>query len=435
MNEQPLSHEFRWRLDAQWEAVAILEGLPADAGATSLRAWLQAQANHARSTLAPLERWSTVPERVYKVSTAPPNHVRARRLIDYVRTGERIIDIGTNYGYISGIVIRERGPAHYTGLDLGQHQLDSVAQLVEELGLQVPSLELRLRNVYDLTHSEIAAADPSLVIMSEVLEHVDDAEAALKRVGEALPATSALLFTVPLLGRHETCWGHRSIFDGSRVKAMCDDASLSVLAVEVVYNSWLFVLAAPDPASHSERLRALGDAYWPSALMPRLDRHRLERIKPELFTLGERWTRNLSSPPEQAAGRTGLLVRGHADDSAEKSYLSISFRVPGFELLRLQMRIAATAMEAAFVDLFDDSGRRTGRWRWRPGNPSVDRKPFTLALRKGQDAGDFVELISADSARTRVVEVFLQLESRSQAELELVQAALVPVRSRGASPS
>ncbi len=103
-------------------------------------------------------------------------------------------------------------------------------------------------DLYDLTRDRLDELGATFVICCEVLEHVPDAEKALKVLADALPDGAELLFSVPLHGRLEGVWGHVSVFDAARLKQMLDGAGLYAHHVEPLANTWSLVVASRAPS-------------------------------------------------------------------------------------------------------------------------------------------------------------------------------------------
>jgi len=228
-----------------WAQVELAERIDPELSRRLLRDVLRTRTQHARETLPPLTPWPATPERVLKVMTNQANQVRMRRVLDVVQPGDRVLDIGVNYGYLTGILLRDAGLSAYTGVDLAAHLLDSVRQMREVNGLADVPCRLEVQDLYDLTPEWVAQTDPDLVVLLEVLEHVPDAERALARIGRCLRPDAAVVFSVPVLGRLEACWGHVSLFDAARVRRIVAGAGLTVQHVEVVHDTWQLVVASP----------------------------------------------------------------------------------------------------------------------------------------------------------------------------------------------
>jgi 2-polyprenyl-3-methyl-5-hydroxy-6-metoxy-1,4-benzoquinol methylase len=402
-----------------------MEALPDDVVVRFIRPTLRREVEYAQTSLEPLPRWSAIPEKSYAASTAVPNHVRARRVLDYILPGERIADIGVNYGYLSGLILRERRPEHYAGFDLGQHQLDSVQSLIDERRLDPPSVELALGDVYELGGESLGRHRPGLVLLTEVLEHVSDAEEALARIAAALPPAASILFTVPLFGRHDTCWGHRSVFDVVRVREMSRQAGLTVYRAEPVHNRWLFVLAGRSPTADTPRLAALDASGWPSAVSPRVHRYATALVNERALRVSKRWCVRLREPLEVERGAHWISVGGCSVQGGT-SYLGVRALVPGFHFARFELEVSGDSVARVFIDTH--AGReRIARWRWdrQEGYLPFDR-PFTVVARNGRRAGPLRPVETGDLTRADSVELFVQLEGPGHATVRVLRARVLP---------
>lgn len=222
----------------------MLERLGPDRSREILADHLAAHAEQARSSLKPLIPWPSQPERVTKVLGDDGNRVRIRRTLDYVMPGDRLLEVGVGFGQVSGLLMRDAGIAAYTGIDIGQHRLDAVHEMAGRNGLAHLPIETALVDLLELDPEWTREREPDLILAEEVLEHVPDAEGALAALARSMGPGRCVLFTVPVLGRIEACWGHLSLFDVARVRRMLADVGLVAQHVEVVYDAWLFVLAS-----------------------------------------------------------------------------------------------------------------------------------------------------------------------------------------------
>ena len=168
-----------------------------------------------------------------------------RRVLDVVEPGDRVLDIGVNYGYLAGVLLRDGRLSAYTGLDLSEHLLEAVQQMREVNSLTDVPCKLAVQNLYDLTPEWVAETDPDLVVLLEVLEHVPNAEQALTTIARCIRPDAAIVFSLPVLGRLEACWGHVSMFDTARVRRMIASAGLIVQHVEAVHDTWQLVVVSP----------------------------------------------------------------------------------------------------------------------------------------------------------------------------------------------
>ena len=120
-------------------------------------------------------------------------------------------------------------------------------------------------NLYDITPEWVAETDPDLVVLLEVLEHVPSAEQALSTIARCIRPDAAIVFSLPVLGRLEACWGDVSMFDTARVRRMIASAGLIVQHVEAVHDTWQLVVVSP---TNRVLPRLVGLASRPPAAPP-----------------------------------------------------------------------------------------------------------------------------------------------------------------------
>ena len=256
-------------LEARWEHVRLLERLPQPRGRGGVTARQLSEGARALRDLAPLEKWPRISEASFRTYGNPANHVRLRRLLDFARDGDRVLDVGFGFGYVTGILLRERRLEHYCGIDLKEQFVGAVASMAEANRLDLSACHLEVRDAFDITPEWMAGQRPDLVLILEVLEHVAAPEEALAAVARGLPEHATVLFTVPLLGRLEGVWGHLSLFDRGRVEQMCERAGLVLHHVEPLHATWMLVAASPSPVPPERLSAAVRGAPGPSARLRR----------------------------------------------------------------------------------------------------------------------------------------------------------------------
>jgi 2-polyprenyl-3-methyl-5-hydroxy-6-metoxy-1,4-benzoquinol methylase len=342
---------------AGWAEALILERLGPDRSREVLGDHLAAHVEQARTSLKPLTPWPAQPERVTKVLSDDGNQVRIRRTLDYIMPGDRVLEVGVGFGQVSGLMMRDTGIAGYTGIDIGQHRLDAVHQMAERNGLDHLDIETALVDLLDLTPEWVGERRPDLIMTQEVLEHVPDAEGALAALARSMGPGSCVLFTVPVLGRIEACWGHLSLFDVARVQRMLADAGLVAQHVEVVYDAWLFVLASTseDVPARVARLASLARPTPPPPPPA------VPTFVP--VTLGEGRAVNGAEVAEDKDGahvRVEGRRRGHGQGG-------LAFDIAGDIALRFELRVdTPRQLKMLSVEFRDDNGKPTARWTWDP---------------------------------------------------------------------
>jgi 2-polyprenyl-3-methyl-5-hydroxy-6-metoxy-1,4-benzoquinol methylase len=326
------------------------------------------------AAIAPLERWDGIPERQYEVQSG--QHHRVQRVLDYVIPGDRVVDIGPSYGYMTGCLLREVELDHYCGIDISERALASIRSMAAVNGLTSRVSQLELRSIFDVDTAFLQTHRPDLVMVMEVLEHLQDPEGAIAAVAGAMSEDTALMFSVPLLGRLEHVWGHLSVFDSARLTAMCEGAGLHVQHIEPVHNVWTVVLASrrAAPPERLVRLAARGNRLpRPRTAAPRNVFKRL-KLEPGKVTEDRSPAVKLLAPD---SGGVGCLVTGDGQPHG----LTVPLRDP--YRLRLELSFPADeGIRAVHVEGLDASGTTTLRWTWNvtAKGPALPHKPTTFVL-------------------------------------------------------
>ena len=422
-----------------WAQVELIERLDPELSRRLQQDILRARVEDARRTLRPLKPWPASPERVLKVMTNQANQVRMRRVLDVVEPGDRVLDIGVNYGYLTGVLLRDGRLSAYTGLDLSKHLLEAVQQMREVNSLTNVPCKLAVQNLYDLTPEWVAETDPDLVVVLEVLEHVPNAEQALTTIGRCIRPDAAIVFSLPVLGRLEACWGHVSMFDAARVRRMIASAGLMVQHVEAVHDTWQLAVVSP---TNRVLPRVVGLASRPPAAPP--------EPPPSVPTFQ---ASRLSSATQSRTARGGA----HAHMTTDRDGLHITVTAPGKRLpLRLGhhvRRVPRTAVAGVALPVAGDrtvrlelaspdgprirsltvqlrspeGGGQVSGWRWQctPAT-QLTPSPRTHVLRPGLPSGPWMPIATgrfrADGATAHVV---IEVERGASASLTIRRASAV----------
>jgi 2-polyprenyl-3-methyl-5-hydroxy-6-metoxy-1,4-benzoquinol methylase len=244
---------------------------------------MKAAAAAEREAYPPLETWPMLPEAQRRVYVADPDTLRCGRTRALVGRDRHVLDIGGGRGYVAGLLLRDSALASYTGFDLWEEFPASFEEMLQANQLEgVTDTYVETKDLYTLNAEWVARRPPNLALCFEVLEHVPDAEGALRVIAASLPVGCVLAFSVPLHGRLEDVFDHLSIFDANRVDGMLRAAGLELVSAEPVANRWALIVAnkpesppeaapvpsrgvtaAPDPYVHvtdPSQVRAVGPA-------------------------------------------------------------------------------------------------------------------------------------------------------------------------------
>ena len=428
-------------LDEKWAEVAMHERLGSPRRVSVLSRSLRREARRAQSEIAPLRRWERISDRSFGTYVGRANHVRLRRLLDFIRDGDRVLDVGIGFGYVTGILLRERVLEGYRGIDLRDQFLRAVESMAAANDLDLSSCRLEVMDVRDVTPRWTGADPPDVVLLLEVLEHVPDPLTALTALARAIPAEATVLFTVPLLGRLEGVWGHVSLFHRRRVEQLCEDAGLTIHHVEPLFSTWMLVAASPS-AQAPERLEALAARRpRPSRLLRRVAGRLPERAAPgDSVTLVPMHHRQDFSRPQDDPARVALDPRKigvtcrvrAADDAVTEGGVRLPIPAPG--LLRLDLTcMDPDAIEEIVVAGIAADGAEPVSWSWNAGRRDVDGARITHALRPGESSGRFSHR-GGDSSAVVAVDVAVRVRPGRTASFRLHRAAYVTGSPRQEDP-
>jgi 2-polyprenyl-3-methyl-5-hydroxy-6-metoxy-1,4-benzoquinol methylase len=350
--------------------------------------------------------------------------LRYRRMLDFVEAGDRVFDVGTGEGFLARLLLSDGRTDRYGGIDLLQKNVDATYKIIEAGGFERSRVVVEKCDLYDLTRDQLSEANASLVLCCEVLEHVPDAERALRVLAETLPDGADLLFSVPLFRRLEAVFGHVSVFDASRLQTMLNDAGLIVHHVEPVANTWTVVVASRSTEPSSRVAAAARRA--PDRQFMSLSRYRdFEKLTP---STEEPYAVRAES--ELVLGRHGRMhCRVTADSHGGRRrwhYGGVAFPVKGLTSLRLELGLLEVSqVRRVYVDAYAGP-RLLGRWTWRPRTDQASGQGYRrFALRPNEyrppfAGGAFETLDGVDR-----VTVFVALEPGQTAEFT-VRGAYLP---------
>jgi 2-polyprenyl-3-methyl-5-hydroxy-6-metoxy-1,4-benzoquinol methylase len=417
-----------WR----WAQITALEHLGPHLGAAVTARWRRRAAAQARRVVRPLEHWEGIPEKSYRTYQADGNVVRIKRILDHLEPGERVLDIGIGFGYVGGVLLRDGRIAYYCGTDLKERLLDSARSMLAVNGLDHVPHHLEVLNVYDLTTGFVERHDPSVVLLLEVLEHLDDPVGALEKVVSSAPPGMRVVFTVPILGRLEGVWGHRWVFDARGLQSVCGEAGLAIEHVEPVHNVWTLVVARTDRRRLGERRRASsgrGVSRLPSLLWPG-PRSRPVHSFSDLPTNRSAASYRRSGDTAQVAldpRRIGLRCSASVPEDAEApGTAGVRLAIARPLLLRLELSVKPPeGVLAVYVTGHDRTGRRRLQWRWGGSGRRPSGRRMTHVLKQGRRSRMFAAKRGGDPADVEWVEVWMELEPGARASLMLHRAAYV----------
>jgi hypothetical protein len=160
---------------------------------------------------------------------------------------QRLLDVGAGSGFFSRHLLSESGARSALCVDIG-YDRDRDEQVAKK-----PVLYRR----------DTGVTDCDLVLMMDVLEHVDDDRGLLRHYAAKVPAGAHFLVTVPafrfLWSGHDVFLEHKRRYTLSEIEAAMREAGL-----EIVRGAYYFGLVFPLAAA--VRLAARGEAEPKSSL-------------------------------------------------------------------------------------------------------------------------------------------------------------------------
>lgn len=338
----------------QWNWLRALEALDEQRARDCLEACGGLSPSAAGGPLEPLRPWPGLSDEHYAAYQRVEEQARLRRLIDYVLPGDRVLDVGCGFGYVSGVLLRDAPLACYFGIDVGAHRVHAAREMLKTNGLTDRPAHFEVRDLHALDDDLLRACRPTLVLVCEVLEHLREPLQALRALWRHAPEDADLLFTVPMAGRLESVRGHVSFFNVDRLRYLLRAAKLDAWHVEPLANRWVFVLCsrakttlhrvawvaqrsrgapAPEDAAASAFSQPVGSSGAPHCRQPatapskavtsRAGRARAETSDPPIAP-----TATFTPPPADAPpglSQTGFAIRGHLTDLTGPRFSPVRF--------------------------------------------------------------------------------------------------------------
>lgn len=383
-----------------------------------------------------------VPPALVEMYESEANVVRYRRIIDFLTPGERVHEVGIGYGYLAVLMLREARLGGYRGIDLMPRFVASTRRMIEANDL-TEGASVEQQDLYDLTRADVEALGANLLVCCEVIEHVPDPEGALSTLARALPEGTDLLFSVPLLGRLESIWGHGQTFGAARLHGMLERAGLVAHHVEVLHDTWALILASGTPRPSPRAAAALQKTAEvdPARFLTPAFSVLTNTPVAELTRAKSHWTKRVAgvsiepcavNSADQASPPAGLRLRARAQRATAgpgkgwSAQAGLAFAVPeGTKGVRLEVTVADPEDLTALRVEFRAAGERSGLWVWKPAErrPKASRPTFLIA--PGRTGESLRRVPGSTSEGADTVEVYAQARDDQPIDVSILRWAWV----------
>jgi 2-polyprenyl-3-methyl-5-hydroxy-6-metoxy-1,4-benzoquinol methylase len=426
MGDDELTRE-RALVRAGWELVDLLGRLEMEPARRLLRSRWAAERARAAERLAPLKTGEKVGEWELKQFLGASVQTRYLRTLDLVEPGERVFEIGPGRGYLAGLLLRDGKVGAYRGIDIDERNLASTREIFELNGVAERG-EVEICDLRELSQRDVAEFETDLLVCCEVIEHLPEPERAVTILADALPPGTDLLISVPLLGRAEHVWGHVSFFSAARVRDLVEGAGLTVHAVDVVDNIWVFVLASHDTGPSERAARAAAKTTAALAGLPTDGEapRSIRSIGLAKLDLKPSASRGLARLDLSLDGKRVLceLTARRRRRADGESFGGLRLPANAAQGLRLQLDLEDIKHVTAFyVDAY--AGRkRVARWTWNPASGQPAKQPPTFVIRPGAADGFFQPLTRGTVESVDAFDVYAAVKSGSSARFAVRRAAV-----------
>jgi 2-polyprenyl-3-methyl-5-hydroxy-6-metoxy-1,4-benzoquinol methylase len=411
-----------------WEALDLLGRLGSGQSKRLLSYRWDSERARGAAWFRPLERPGEFSPSAFATYETDATHTRFCRTLDFVRPGDRILEVGTGRGYSGALFLRDGNAAAYLGIELVERNVADAAKVFAINGVADRG-EVVQGDLFAMDAERLRDFSPTLVVCCEVLEHVEDPEKALQALADALPEDAELLISVPVDGRLETVWGHLAIFDAARTRAMVEGAGLHVHAVDVCEDMWALILAShrPDPSPRAAGAAGAGiDGRVPPPT----------RSGPRSFHRVDLTTAGPARNPRRVRAQR---VEHAADQAVTCTVEATPRRLPklgghlgglafGVHLargLRLELDLAgAEGLQALLVDAYDGPDL-VSRWRWDLAKRRPMRPKATYVFGADRPSKFFTAVRTGDLERADTVELLAQVRGGATTSFRLARASVL----------
>jgi hypothetical protein len=146
----------------------------------------------------------------------------ARALLEHVATGDRVLQVGIGAGYLKGVLLRESRLAYYCGVE----------------------------SPFDVTEAFIAEHRPTLALLIDVLDRIEDPQLALHSIAAVAADEALFVLSVKAPGLRD-------------LRHLCARAGLSIHHQQSVPSVGLLLIASPGRAAPRRLLSGLDGAEQP----------------------------------------------------------------------------------------------------------------------------------------------------------------------------
>lgn len=122
-------------------------------------------------------------------------HFFRQRLETRVLRGGRVLEVGSGHGLLLYLALSDFGLSEAHGWDLSEVSLSQTRHALKALGAERNNLHFRIQDMHKV---EPDGETYDLVILSHILEHLDDPIAALEKMRNAVGKRGVLFVNVPL---------------------------------------------------------------------------------------------------------------------------------------------------------------------------------------------------------------------------------------------
>ena len=373
-------------IEAQWAATQDLVDLPRS---TARAVWGRRNTELVRSAVEvrALSSWPELDPVSAAIYNGPENRARVARVLEFIRDGERLVDIGCGNGSLGGHILRRKQLEVYLGIDASSKAIASFRSMANANEITNDSYRLIESMVEQAGERAIPEIDPTLVLLLEMLEHVKDPGLVLRQTAAAVGDQTDLLISVPMLGEIEHEWGHVSVFDRARLERMARDAGLHIHWVEPVMHQWLLMLLSKDP---NPRPRIEEIVQRPKQQLADLaaedQRYYFRNLEISQTTVMSKTSRPLARSDLLLAPNGGS-VELHVPSTDDGSVGGVTIYRPGLAVLRVMLSVDDPSAIATTAAEFRANDVTLEQWRIPAKDIARLSQPRTWVFRRGFDHG------------------------------------------------
>ena len=181
-----------------------------------------------------LKPWSTIRNDTWRIFHDWANVERIAKVLDQISVHENILELGCGYGYLAGVLIKNRDPLWYVGVDIDPKAILSCNGMLTVNKLSGNNSFILGDAIKILNYAQ----KPSVVLCVETLEHVADYNSLIHTAFSFLDSTNRAIISVPRYNIMTKVKGHINNFKNDFFPVLFEKNNFQLINTQNVCNMW-----------------------------------------------------------------------------------------------------------------------------------------------------------------------------------------------------